>query len=111
MAAFDSPATASLPRPSARVQRLRAVSVFLLLALIVLGTAGVAIPLLKRIGINNILGFMLVGVILGPNILGGLALYWPPLSSLALTDEASVAALGELGVVFLLFLIGLELSP
>lgn len=80
-------------------------------ALIVLGTAGVAIPLLKRIGINNILGFMLVGVILGPNILGGLALYWPPLSSLALTDEASVAALGELGVVFLLFLIGLELSP
>ena len=38
MAAFDSPVAASLPRPSARVQRLRALSVLLLLALIVLGT-------------------------------------------------------------------------
>ncbi len=80
-------------------------------ALIVLGTAGIAVPLLKRIGINNILGFMLVGVLLGPNILGALALYWPELSTLALADQTTIAALGELGVVFLLFLIGLELSP
>ncbi|MBL8790189.1 MAG: cation:proton antiporter [Rhizobiales bacterium] len=80
-------------------------------ALIVLGTAGIAVPLLKRIGINNILGFMLVGVLLGPNVLGSLAVYWPGLSTLALADQATIAALGELGVVFLLFLIGLELSP
>jgi len=80
-------------------------------ALIVLGTAGVAIPLLKRIGINNILGFMLVGVLLGPQVLGQLAVYWPWLSTLAIVNGTSIAALAELGVVFLLFLIGLELSP
>lgn len=80
-------------------------------ALIVLGTAGIAIPVLKRIGINTILGFMLVGVLLGPQVLGRLASYWPWLSTLALVDQAAIAPLAELGVVFLLFLIGLELSP
>lgn len=80
-------------------------------ALIVLGTAGVAIPLLKRIGISNILGFMLVGVLLGPHVLGQLAIYLPALSNLALVDPGSMASMAELGVVFLLFLIGLELSP
>lgn len=80
-------------------------------ALIVLGTAGVAIPLLKRIGISNILGFMLVGVLLGPQVLGKLAHYLPALASLAIVDAAAISTLAELGVVFLLFLIGLELSP
>jgi CPA2 family monovalent cation:H+ antiporter-2 len=79
--------------------------------LIVLGTAGFAIPLLKRIGISNILGFMLVGVALGPHVLGRLTGWFPALSTLALTDPQSIATLAELGVVFLLFLIGLELSP
>jgi CPA2 family monovalent cation:H+ antiporter-2 len=77
----------------------------------VLGTAGIAIPVLKRLGINTILGFMLVGVLLGPQVLGRLASYWPWLSTLALVDQAAIAPLAELGVVFLLFLIGLELSP
>ena len=80
-------------------------------ALIVLGTAGIAIPLLKRVGISNILGFMLVGVLLGPQVLGRLTADWPSLASLALVDQATIAPLAELGVVFLLFLIGLELSP
>ncbi|NMD08822.1 MAG: potassium transporter TrkA [Phyllobacteriaceae bacterium] len=80
-------------------------------ALIVLGTAGVAIPLLKRVGISNILGFMLVGVLLGPNILGKLVAYVPALSNLSIVDPTAIATLAELGVVFLLFLIGLELSP
>ncbi len=80
-------------------------------ALIILGTAGVAIPLLKRIGINNILGFMLVGVLLGPQVLGQLAEYLPWLSTLTIANGTSIAALADLGVVFLLFLIGLELSP
>lgn len=80
-------------------------------ALIVLGAAGIAIPLLGRIGINTILGFMLVGVLLGPQVLGRLAEHWPWLSTLALVDNASIASLAELGVVFLLFLIGIELSP
>jgi CPA2 family monovalent cation:H+ antiporter-2 len=80
-------------------------------ALIVLGTAGIAIPLLKRVGVNNILGFMLVGVLLGPQVLGQLVPTWPWLATLAIMDSGSVAPLAELGVVFLLFLIGLELSP
>ncbi len=79
--------------------------------LIVLGTAGIAIPLLKRLGISNILGFMLVGVVLGPQVLGQLVIYVPALSNLALVDPQAISLLAELGVVFLLFLIGLELSP
>ena len=79
--------------------------------LIVLGTAGIAIPLLKRLGISNILGFMLVGVALGPHVLGQLAVYLPALSNLALVNPESIGFLAELGVAFLLFLIGLELSP
>lgn len=79
--------------------------------LIILGTAGLVIPLLMRVGINSILGFLIVGLVLGPHVLGQVAQHWPALASLATADLNSASGLAELGVVFLLFLIGLELSP
>lgn len=79
--------------------------------LIILGAAGLVMPLLLRFGINSILGFLIIGILLGPNILGALAAYFPLLSALTLTDAHAASGMAELGVVFLLFLIGLELSP
>jgi CPA2 family monovalent cation:H+ antiporter-2 len=68
------------------------------------------VPLLLRLNINAILGFLLVGVVLSPAVLGSLAQQVPALSALVMTNDEGLSALAELGVVFLLFLIGLELS-
>ncbi len=78
--------------------------------LIILGAAGIVIPLLLRLGVSSILGFLIVGLLLGPHVLGHLAKAAPALSVLSLSDASSATGLAELGVVFLLFLIGLELS-
>jgi CPA2 family monovalent cation:H+ antiporter-2 len=79
-------------------------------ALLVLGTAGVAVPLARRLGISPVLGYLAAGAILGPIGLGTFKAQWPLLHWLTITDAANVAGIAELGVVFLLFLIGLELS-
>lgn len=68
-------------------------------------------PLLLRFGINSILGFLIIGVLLGPHMLGALARHLPFISALTLSNAHAANGMAELGVVFLLFLIGLELSP
>ncbi len=78
--------------------------------LIILGVAGLVIPLFVRLGISSILGFLLVGFLLSPDVLGSLTTPFPFLEAFVLTDREAISSLGELGVVFLLFLIGLELS-
>ncbi len=78
--------------------------------LLVLGTAGIIVPLLMRWGVNSILGYLIVGIILGPDMMGALAERIPSLSPIAFSRGADFSSLAELGVVFLLFLIGLELS-
>ena len=78
--------------------------------LIILGAAGLVVPLFLRLGINSILGFLLVGFLLSPDVLGSLTASLPLLNAFVITDPKAISSLGELGVVFLLFLIGLELS-
>ena len=78
--------------------------------LIILGAAGLIVPLFVRLGINSILGFLLVGFLLSPDVLGSLTGNFPFLKAFVITDPEAISSLGELGVVFLLFLIGLELS-
>jgi monovalent cation:H+ antiporter-2, CPA2 family len=78
---------------------------------VVLATAAVAIPLLQRLRINPVLGYLLTGVVLGPHLLGSLVKAYPALFWVTVDDPARLTALAELGVVFLLFIIGLELSP
>jgi CPA2 family monovalent cation:H+ antiporter-2 len=79
-------------------------------ALVVLGTAGIVVPLLRRFGVNPILGYLGAGAALGPLGLGSFVDELPPLYWLTVVDAANVASIAQLGVVFLLFLIGLELS-
>ncbi|MFO1033190.1 MAG: cation:proton antiporter [Hyphomicrobiales bacterium] len=79
--------------------------------LVVLGAASLAVPLLRRLGISTILGFMLVGICLGPWLLGAAVARLLPQDGGHLINTDAAASLADLGVVFLLFLIGLELSP
>jgi monovalent cation:H+ antiporter-2, CPA2 family len=79
-------------------------------ALVVLGTAGVVIPLVRRWGLSPVLGYLGAGALLGPLGLGSLTGVVPGLFWVTISDAQNVAGIAELGVVFLLFLIGLELS-
>jgi CPA2 family monovalent cation:H+ antiporter-2 len=78
--------------------------------LIILGTTAVTVPLLRRFGISPALGFLGIGTLVGPSALGKLAQYFPPLHWVTVSDSTQISTFAELGVVFLLFLIGLELS-
>ena len=78
--------------------------------LIVLGAAGLAVPLLSRLGINTILGFLMVGVVLSSGVLGRVSQAFPIFEFLKLSHPEALSALADFGVVFLMFLIGLELS-
>lgn len=64
-----------------------------------LAAAVVAVPLFKRLGLGSVIGYLAAGVAIGP---AGLAL---------VADDERVLHVAELGVVLLLFLIGLELQP
>ena len=79
-------------------------------ALVFLGTAGIVVPIVRRLGVSPILGYLGAGAILGPLGLGSFVGVVPPLYWVTITNPGSVAGIGDLGVVFLLFLIGLELS-
>jgi len=75
-----------------------------------LAVAGVAVPIMHRFRISVVLGFLVIGVLIGPFGLGRLTDALPLLKTLVITDITGVRTLGELGVVFLLFMVGLELS-
>ncbi|MGA9548476.1 MAG: cation:proton antiporter, partial [Rhodomicrobium sp.] len=79
-------------------------------ALVVLGIAGVFVPLLGRLGISPVLGYLGAGALLGPFGLGSLRGELGLFRWLTISDAKGVAGIAELGVVFLLFMIGLELS-
>ena len=79
-------------------------------ALVVLGTAGIVVPIVSRLGFSPVLGYLGAGALLGPFGLGSLTHLFPPLSWITIGDAKDVAGIAELGIVFLLFLIGLELS-
>lgn len=83
---------------------------FLRETLLFLTLVGILIPLLQRYRINQVLGFLAVGVLTGPF---GFALWadrWPWLTTFSFQRGQGVQSLAELGVIFLMFLIGLELS-
>ncbi len=69
------------------------------LALVFLLAAVVAVPLFKRFGLGAVLGYLAAGVMLGP------------FGVKVVRDAEPVLAASEIGVVMMLFVIGLELSP
>jgi monovalent cation:H+ antiporter-2, CPA2 family len=79
-------------------------------ALVILGAAGIVIPAFARLRITPIIGFLLVGVLVGPMGLGALAGAYPWLGWVTISDTGGVSRIGEFGIILLLFSIGLELS-
>ena len=71
----------------------------LLDSLVLLTAAVVAVPLFRLAGLGAILGYLFAGVLIGPQALS------------LIDDVGSILHFSELGVVFLLFVIGLELTP
>src|SRR5690349_21605890 len=67
-------------------------------AILLLGGAVVAAPLFKRLGLGTVLGYLAAGVVIGP-------------VSRLILDGEQILSVAELGIVFLLFIIGLELKP
>ena len=55
-------------------------------ALIFLGTAGVVIPIFRKLGMSSVLGFLIVGALVGPNMLGQLAQDHPWLANFVFTE-------------------------
>ena len=82
---------------------LREILFFLILS-------GILIPTLQRLRINQVIGFLAVGALVGPFGLGLLAGDLPWLAFLSFPRDQGVAMLAEIGVLFLMFMIGLELS-
>jgi monovalent cation:H+ antiporter-2, CPA2 family len=78
--------------------------------LLFLVTAGIVAPLFFRLRISPVLGFLLAGVALGPFGLGRLIARAPWLDAFALTNVEAIDRVAAFGVVFLLFMMGLELS-
>jgi monovalent cation:H+ antiporter-2, CPA2 family len=79
-------------------------------ALVILGAAGIVIPAFARFRITPIIGFLLVGILVGPMGLGALALDYPWLAWATISDTENIRIIGDYGVILLLFSIGLELS-
>ena len=60
-------------------------------ALIVLGAAAIVIPLFHRLHISSVLGFMLVGVAVGPFGLASFTPYLPWLSPITISEPESIS--------------------
>lgn len=78
--------------------------------IIFLVAAGLVVPLVRRAGISPVLGFLFVGLVIGPYGVGRFVGDTPILEYFVIADIEGVSRVAELGVIFLLFTIGLELS-
>ena len=79
-------------------------------ALVILGAAGLVIPVFTRFRITPVIGFILIGILVGPYGLGRLVFEHPLLNHVTISDPDSLDIYAEFGIILLLFTIGLELS-
>ena len=79
-------------------------------ALVVLGAAGLVIPIFARFRITPVIGFILVGILAGPFGLGQLVPSHPWLYHVTITNPEGLGPFAEFGIILLLFTVGLELS-
>ncbi|MCI0697448.1 monovalent cation:proton antiporter-2 (CPA2) family protein, partial [candidate division KSB1 bacterium] len=73
---------------------------FFFQALVYLAAAVISVPIAKRLGLGSVLGYLLAGIIIGPNLLGLIG-----------EEGQDIMHFAEFGVVMMLFVIGLELEP
>ena len=73
---------------------------FLFQAFIYLSAAVLSVPIAQRLGLGSVLGYLIAGVAIGPNVL-----------RLVGSDSGDVMHFAEFGVVMMLFIVGLELRP
>ncbi|WP_374413402.1 cation:proton antiporter [Novosphingobium colocasiae] len=85
-------------------------SPFLSDALVILGAAGAVIPVFARFRITPVIGFILIGLLVGPFGLGRHVGQLPWLSYMTITRPEELDVFAEFGIILLLFSIGLELS-
>lgn len=78
--------------------------------LVFLLAAGILVPVLRLLKLPTIIAFMLAGVALGPFALGHFAEAYPVLEFFSITEPEAALPFAELGVLFLLFLLGVEFS-
>ena len=79
-------------------------------ALVILGAAGLVIPVFARFRITPIIGFLMIGLAVGPYGLGRMVYEYPWLAHFTITDPEGLEPFAEFGIILLLFTIGLELS-
>lgn len=79
-------------------------------ALVILGAAGIVIPVFARFRVTPVIGFILIGIAVGPFGLGKLVFEHPWLSHITISDPQGLEPFAEFGIILLLFAIGLELS-
>jgi CPA2 family monovalent cation:H+ antiporter-2 len=79
-------------------------------ALVFLVAAGLVVPVLRALKLPAVVGFILAGIALGPSGFSAFSDQVPILEYVTISDPQAVAPFAELGVLFLLFLLGLELS-
>ncbi|MFO1256764.1 MAG: cation:proton antiporter [Sphingomonadaceae bacterium] len=79
-------------------------------ALVILAAAGIVIPLFARFRITPVIGFILVGILVGPFGLGAFAAEHDWLSWITISEAGRLEPFAEFGIILLLFSIGLELS-
>jgi CPA2 family monovalent cation:H+ antiporter-2 len=79
-------------------------------ALVILGAAGIVIPAFARIRISPVIGFILIGILIGPFGLGQFSGQAPWLNYITISNTHAIEPFAEFGIILLLFSIGLELS-
>lgn len=76
-----------------------------------LAVAGILVPLAARLRVSPVLGFLVAGVALGPYGIAAMPGVPDAVASIALRDVHAAQHLGEFGIMLMMFLIGIELSP
>jgi monovalent cation:proton antiporter-2 (CPA2) family protein len=84
---------------SAEVQALETTTTMLEGGAIMLGTALLFVTLFRKLGLGATLGYIVGGILIGPQVLGLVA------------DPEQMASISEIGIALLLFIVGLELQP
>ncbi|WP_252258061.1 cation:proton antiporter domain-containing protein [Erythrobacter aurantius] len=79
-------------------------------ALVILGSAGIVIPVFARFRITPIIGFILIGILVGPFGLGSMVDQAPWLRHITISEPDHLTPFADFGIILLLFAIGLELS-